>query len=152
MEKEKIRLGIISDTHGLLRPEVVEVLKTCTHIIHAGDFDNPEVLNALQPLGFIYAVRGNNDFYWAKHLKKILHFTIGGIKFLLVHDLMDAGRHVKDAQVVIHGHSHSYAEEYYDGRLYLNPGSCGHRRFYTQPSMAVMTIENGHYQVEKITL
>lgn len=152
MKKEKLRLAVISDTHGLLRSEVVDILKTCDYVIHAGDFDIPEILDAIQPYGHIYAVRGNNDFYWARHLKKILHFTIGGVKFLLVHDLMDAGRHIRDAQVVIHGHSHSYAEEYHDGRLYLNPGSCGHRRFYNGPTMAVMTIENRHYQVEKITL
>ena len=75
------KIGIISDTHGILRPQVLEILKTCDCILHGGDINKPEVLDALRPLASIYAVRGNNDRDWAEGLAKSLHFTIDGVEF-----------------------------------------------------------------------
>ena len=80
-ETKRIKIGIISDTHGLLRPEVVEILKNCDYIFHAGDVDRPELLDALRPLGALYVVRGNNDGYWAQNLRRSLNFTVGNVKF-----------------------------------------------------------------------
>ena len=125
--KEKI--GIISDTHGLLRPEVLEILKDCKYILHAGDVNKDEILDVLRSMGNLYVVRGNNDKDWAENLRTSLSFTIGGVKFFMVHNKKDAAWELGDTQVVIFGHTHKYFEKMIDGRLWLNPGSCGRSRF-----------------------
>ena len=149
---EKIKMGIISDTHGLLREEVKERLKDCTYIFHAGDVDRPEILDELRTMGFLYVVRGNNDGYWAQNLRRSLNFSVGNVKFFIVHDRKDAAWELGDTQVVIFGHSHKYFCQEIDGRLWLNPGSCGRNRFGGEVTMAVMTVENGSWEVEKIVL
>ena len=149
---EKIKMGIISDTHGLLREEVKERLKDCTYIFHAGDVDRPEILDELRTMGFLYVVRGNNDGYWAQNLRRSLNSSVGNVKFFMVHDRKDAAWELGDTQVVIFGHSHKYFCQEIDGRLWLNPGSCGRNRFGGEVTMAVMTVENGSWEVEKIVL
>lgn len=149
---EKIKMGIISDTHGLLREEVKERLKDCTYIFHAGDVDRPEILDELRTMGFLYVVRGNNDGYWAQNLRRSLNFSVGNVKFFMVHNRKDAAWELGDTQVVIFGHSHKYFCQEIDGRLWLNPGSCGRNRFGGEVTMAVMTVENGSWEVEKIVL
>lgn len=149
---EKIKMGIISDTHGLLREEVKERLKDCTYIFHAGDVDRPEILDELRTMGFLYVVRGNNDGYWAQNLRRSLNFSVGNVKFFMVHDRKDAAWELGNTQVVIFGHSHKYFCQEIDGRLWLNPGSCGRNRFGGEVTMAVMTVENGSWEVEKIVL
>ena len=149
---EKIKMGIISDTHGLLREEVKERLKDCTYIFHAGDVDRPEILDELRTMGFLYVVRGNNDGYWAQNLRRSLNFSVGNVKFFMVHDRKDAAWELGDTQVVIFGHSHKYFCQEIDGRLWLNPGSCGRSRFGGEVTMAVVTVENGSWEVEKIVL
>lgn len=149
---EKIKMGIISDTHGLLREEVKERLKDCTYIFHAGDVDRPEILDELRTMGLLYVVRGNNDGYWAQNLRRSLNFSVGNVKFFMVHDRKDAAWELGDTQVVIFGHSHKYFCQEIDGRLWLNPGSCGRNRFGGEVTMAVMTVENGSWEVEKIVL
>lgn len=149
---EKIKMGIISDTHGLLREEVKERLKDCTYIFHAGDVDRTEILDELRTMGFLYVVRGNNDGYWAQNLRRSLNFSVGNVKFFMVHDRKDAAWELGDTQVVIFGHSHKYFCQEIDGRLWLNPGSCGRNRFGGEVTMAVMTVENGSWEVEKIVL
>lgn len=146
------RIGIISDTHNLLREEVVEILRTCDCVFHAGDMVVPEILDAIRPLASVYAVRGNNDMDWARNLLRSLSFTIEGVKFFMVHDKKDVVWNLGDTQVVIFGHTHHYFEKIIDGRLWLNPGSCGWQRFGQEASMAIMTVENGKYQVKKIII
>lgn len=146
------KLGIISDTHGLLRPEVMEVLKTCDCILHGGDINKPEILDELRPLASIYAVRGNNDREWAEGLAKTLRFTIEGVEFFMTHNKKDVAWDLGSAQVVVFGHTHKYFEQMIDGRLWLNPGSCGRRRFGQEPTMAVMTVDKGSWKVEKIVI
>lgn len=146
------RIGIISDTHGLLRPEVLNILKTCDCILHGGDINSPEILDQLRPLASIYAVRGNNDREWAEGLAKTLSFQIEGVEFFMTHNKKDVAWDLGNAQVVVFGHTHKYFQERIDGRLWLNPGSCGKRRFDQEITMAVLTAENGNFQVEKIVI
>lgn len=146
------KIGIISDTHGLLRPEVLEVLKTCDCILHGGDINTPQVLDRLRPLASIYAVRGNNDREWAEGLAKTLRFCIEGVEFFMTHNKKDVAWELGSAQVVIFGHTHKYFQQEIDGRLWLNPGSCGRRRFDQEITMAVMTAEKGKYQVERLVI
>lgn len=146
------KIGIISDTHGLLRPEVMEILKTCDCIFHGGDINKPEILDQLRPLASIYAVRGNNDKEWAEGLARTLRFSIEGVEFFMTHNKKDVTWNLENVQVVIFGHTHKYLEQKIDGRLWLNPGSCGRRRFDQEITMAVMTVEDGKYQIEKIVI
>ena len=152
METGPIRVAIMADTHGVLRPEVERILETCDVIVHAGDFDNQMLyhkLNVDQPL---YAVRGNNDRGWSGGLGQVNRFEIGGVKFIMAHERVDIPSVLKDIQVVIFGHSHMYYQQEISGRLWLNPGSCGYQRFTLPLSMAVMTIEDGTYEVETVWL
>ena len=146
------KIGIISDTHGLLRQEVLDILQNCDCILHAGDFDRPEILEQLRYLGSIYAVRGNNDRGWAENLSSALRFRIEGVEFFMTHNRKDVAWDLENTQVVVFGHSHKYLEKITDGRLWLNPGSCGYSRFGGEVTMAVMTVEKETYQVEKIVL
>ena len=95
------KIGIISDTHGLLRPEVLKILKTCDCILHAGDVDRPEILDQLRPLGSLYAVRGNNDGDWARGIATALRFKIENISFFMTHNKKDVAWDLKDTQIVI---------------------------------------------------
>ncbi len=147
-----IRVGIISDTHGVLREDVKEVLRTCSHIIHAGDMDRSFIVSELTPIGKLYAVRGNCDGEWASSYLDTYPFSIGGVKFFLIHNRKKVPYPRPKVDVIVFGHSHKYFYEEKDGILWLNPGSCGRRRFYGDLTMAVMTIQNGSYEVEKITL
>lgn len=152
METGPIRVAVMADTHGVLRPEVESILETCDVIVHAGDFDNQMLyhkLNVNQPL---YAVRGNNDRGWSGGLGQVNRFEIGGVKFIMAHERVDIPSVLKDIQVVIFGHSHMYYQQEISGRLWLNPGSCGYKRFTLPLSMAVMTIEDGTYEVETVWL
>lgn len=148
----KTKIGIISDTHGLLRPQVLEILKTCDCILHGGDINRPEILDQLRWLGTLYVVRGNNDKEWAEGLSENLRFTIGGVSFFMVHNKKNMVRNLDGVDVVVFGHSHKYFEKEVDGRLWLNPGSCGRRRFNQEITMAVMTVEDGSFEVEKIII
>lgn len=148
MINEPIRAAVISDTHGLLRPEVEKILQSCDLVIHAGDFDNQMVFHKLKIRQPLYAVRGNNDFDWAEQLPQIRRFKLGNFRFLVVHDQADIPRDVGDAQVVIFGHSHMPFQKQQNGRLWLNPGSCGYRRFTLPLSMAVLTLQENECQIE----
>ena len=145
-----IKVGIISDTHGLLRPAVLKELQSCDYILHGGDVNKPEILDTLRAIAPLYVVRGNNDKEWAEELPKHLTVTLGGLTFFMVHNKKDVPPDLGDAQIVVFGHSHKYFEQQQEGRLWLNPGSCGRRRFDQEITMAVMTIDGTDYQVQKL--
>ena len=146
------KIGIISDTPGLLRPEIVEILRTCDCILHGGDINKPEILDQFRPQSYVYGVRGNNDKDWAEGLSRTLRFTIEGVEFFMTHNKKDVAWELGSAQVVVFGHTHKYFEKMIDNRLWLNPGSCGPRRFDQEITMAVMTVDNGTYQWEKVAM
>lgn len=145
-------IGIISDTHGLLRPQVIEQLKTCDAIFHAGDIDKPEILDELRAIASLYVVRGNNDKDWAEALPFSLSVEMSGVRFFMIHNKRDLPENLGNTQVIVFGHSHKYLEQTIDGRLWINPGSCGKRRFNQEISFAIMKIDEGTYSVEKIVL
>ncbi len=127
-----MRVGLISDTHGLLRPQALAALDGCDHLIHAGDIGSVAVLRALVALAPMTAVRGNNDVgadYQA--IPEHVFLTLAGVRILVVHDVKQAPALLTDEQadVVVSGHSHKPLIEHRDGRLYVNPGSAGPRRF-----------------------
>ena len=110
--KEIYRVGVISDTHGLLREEVINKLKTCDYIIHGGDIDKEEILDELKNIAPLFVVRGNNDKgEWANSLSRELYFNIGDIKFYMIHNIKDIPNNLKNVDVIVFGHSHKYFYE-----------------------------------------
>ena len=146
------RIAILSDTHGLLRPEVLDRLEEADVILHAGDINTRAIVDRLKALGPLYIVRGNNDKEWAEDLPHSLTFTVEGVRFFMVHNKKDVPKDLSGADVVVYGHSHRYAMEDREGVLWLNPGSCGRRRFDQEITFAMMTVEKGRYQVEKVVI
>lgn len=147
------RIGIISDTHGMLRPEVLENLNGCDAIVHGGDINKQDILDELGKIAPVYAVRGNNDKEWAARLAHSLSIVLYGVSFFIVHNKKEIPKELEDTQVVIYGHSHKYEEKYVDGRLFLNPGSCGPRRFTQPVTMAVLEIAgDSSFQVKRIDI
>jgi len=134
------RIAVISDTHNLLRPEVADIIKSCELVLHGGDISGPDTLEKIRSLsGNYYVVRGNNDRDWASDIPYTLEVELYGRKFFMTHKKKDIPSDV-EADVVIYGHSHRYAQDYINGTLYLNPGSCGPRRFNQAITMAVLTV------------
>lgn len=145
------RIGVISDTHGMLRPEVLDALQGCKAILHGGDIVDQDILERLGKIAPVYAVRGNVDKEgWARELPETLKVTLFGIRFFLIHNKKQISSGPEDVDVVICGHSHKYEEKHSDGMLWLNPGSCGPRRFLSPVTMAILEIgEDGGVKVEK---
>ena len=152
-----IKVGVLSDSHGLLRPQVAAILKTCDCAIHAGDVDDQAILDELRALVPLRVVRGNNDKDWAEHLPLFLDFELAGLRVYMTHKKKDLPKDLSAYDLVIYGHSHQYAEAWLPlaaGRrtLLLNPGSCGPRRFHQPVTMAVMEIADDGWQVKRIEI
>ena len=147
-----MKLAILSDTHGLLRPEVVEYLKTANAILHGGDINRPAIVEELKQYAPLYIVRGNNDKEWAEAIPHHLTFTLEGVTFAMVHNKKELPVDLTGVKVVVFGHSHRYVQEEKDGILWLNPGSCGPRRFHQEITMMMAEITEGTLQVEKVTI
>ena len=145
-----MKLAILSDTHGLLRPQVVEHLKTADAILHGGDINKPAIVEQLQQYAPLYIVRGNNDKEWAEDIPHDLIVTLEGVTIFMVHNKKEVPADLSGVDVVVFGHSHKYVQEEKDDLLWLNPGSCGPRRFHQEITMMMVKIEDGTIQVEKI--
>jgi uncharacterized protein len=138
-----LRVGVISDTHGLLRPEAIAHLTGCDHIVHGGDIGGPEILAQLALLAPVTAVRGNNDTApWAASLPETRLLQLGGVKIYVIHNLdqLQAQGRPAGVRVVVSGHSHKPLICQRDGVLYVNPGSAGPRRFRLPVSVARLEI------------
>lgn len=146
-----MRIAILSDTHGLLRPEVVEYLKTADVILHGGDINKQSIVDELRQYAPLYIVRGNNDKEWAQNIPHDLTLTLDGMTFVMVHNKKEIPD-LTGANVVVFGHSHKYLQEEKDGVLWLNPGSCGPRRFHQEITMMMAELSGGSLRVEKITI
>jgi len=151
-----MKVLVLSDTHGLLRPEVKKMLRECDAAIHAGDFHTQkifdEITSAVPAKVPLYLVRGNNDGRWAAHLPDYLEFVLDGVKFCLVHDRKTLPQNLNGCQAAVFGHSHQYLEERKDGRLYLNPGSCGRQRFRLGLTLAILHLKDRKISVQKVDI
>ena len=175
-----MKIGILSDTHDLLRPEVIAHLRGCGCILHGGDISSPGILERLGEIAPVKAVRGNNDKDWAEELPVSLDFALGGLRIYMTHKRKDLPADLSAYDLVIFGHSHRFEETWlpadlspYDlavfghshqygetwlehpaGRrtLLLNPGSCGPRRFLQPITLAVMEITEDGWQVKRIEI
>lgn len=147
-----MKLAILSDTHGLLRPEVTEQLKNVDAILHGGDINKQSIVDALEQYAPLYVVRGNNDKEWAQHIPHNRTVALGGLVFFLVHNQKDVPADLSGVDVVVFGHSHKYSQTEKGGVLWLNPGSCGPRRFHQEITMMAAEIADGTLRVEKVVI
>ena len=148
-------IGVISDTHGLLRPQAVKALRGVELIIHAGDLGGPEVLARLTAIAPVQAVRGNVDKGdWARPLPRNRVVAVDGVQLYVLHNLyeLDLNPGAAGLAAVIYGHSHEPSLESQDGVLYLNPGSAGPRRFSLPVTLALLRVTGEALKVEFIKL
>ena len=153
-----MKIGIISDTHDLLRSEVTDRLQGCDCILHGGDISNRKILDRLAQIAPVRVVRGNNDKDWAESLPLFLDFELGGLRICMTHKKKDLPADLSPYDLAVCGHSHQYASVWLEpaggGKrtLLLNPGSCGPRRFHQPITMAVLEIGEEGFTAERIEI
>ena len=152
-----MKIGILSDTHDLLRAEVTDALQGCDYILHGGDISSRRILDRLEEIAPVKAVRGNNDKEWAEYLPLFLGFELGGLRIYMTHKKKDLPGDLAAYDLVIYGHSHQYASAWQetDGKrrtLLLNPGSCGPRRFAQPITMAILEVEPDGWDIRQIRI
>ncbi len=150
-----MRVGLISDTHGLLRPEALAFLRGSNHIIHAGDITGPEILTPLEAIAPLTVVRGNNDRgAWAETIPETAVLRVGTLAIYVIHDLKELPIDPAAAgmRVVVAGHSHKPSQAERGGVLYVNPGSAGRRRFRLPVSVGELLVDGDQVTVRLVTL
>jgi putative phosphoesterase len=150
-----LRIGLISDTHGLLRPEALAFLAGCDHIIHGGDIGGPEILDGLAAVAPLTVVRGNNDTAaWTRTIPATARIDLGGVGIYVIHDLkeLDIDLRAAGVRVVMSGHSHRPSSAERGDTLYVNPGSAGRRRFSLPISVGELLIDDGKVAVRLVML
>jgi len=149
------RVGLISDTHGLVRPEALAALEGSELIIHAGDIGKAEVLTSLKAIAPVIAIRGNNDRdAWAKKIPAVLTVQINGIAIRVIHNVnvLEADPITEGFRAVVSGHSHKPGVETREEILFINPGSAGPRRFKLPVAVGKLRITSGNVTAEIIEL
>jgi putative phosphoesterase len=148
-------IGVISDTHGLLRPEAIEALRGAKHIIHAGDIGDPAILDRLSEIAPVTAVSGNVDREaWAKNIPETNVLEVDGVSIYVLHILENLDLKPRSAGIdaVIYGHSHVPKQELKDGVLYFSPGSAGPRRFQLPVTVGKLIVQDGKIRAEIVQL
>jgi uncharacterized protein len=154
MSKQQTLVGIISDTHGLLRSEAFAALQGSAHILHAGDIGTPEILERLRTIAPVTAVRGNNDFGpWANGIPERVSVELGGVRFMIIHDLNELPLSERaGVDVIVSGHSHRPRAERMGTSWLVNPGSAGPRRFTLPITVAQACVTDGQVDVKIVIL
>jgi putative phosphoesterase len=150
-----VRVGLISDTHGLLRPEALDFLAGCDHIVHGGDIGNAAILERLAQIAPLITVRGNNDGEaWARAIPVSAQLTVGAVVLHAIHDIkeLDIDPAASGVRIVVSGHSHRPSCSERNGVLYINPGSAGRRRFSLPISAAELVIDGNQVRPRIVTL
>lgn len=147
-----MKIGILSDTHGLLRPEAAAALEGSAVLLHAGDIHRPAVLDALEQIAPVRVVRGNNDWGWAEHIPLTLDFQLCGLRVRMAHRRRDLPADLSPFDLAVFGHTHRYEESRQGHTLLLNPGSCGPRRFGQAVTLAVAEISAGQIDVTRVDI
>ena len=147
-----MKIGVISDTHGQLIPEVISALEGCEAILHAGDVGCSEVLERLEKLAPVYSVRGNCDGAWAKNIPAAIDKEICGLRVFITHRKTELPNDLGNYDLAVFGHSHRY-EQFCQGRtLMLNPGSCAPKRFSPRVTMAIIEADGKSLDVRRIDI
>lgn len=149
------RIGVISDTHGLVRPEALSALRNSELIIHAGDIGKSEVLTALKSIAPVVAIRGNNDREsWAKKMPDIFQLSVNDVRIYIIHNVneLEVDPAADGFSAVISGHSHKPGIVHHDNLLFLNPGSAGPRRFKLPVTVARMNMHRSQLRTKIVEL
>lgn len=153
MSIDRIKVGLISDTHGLLRPEALEALRGCDTILHAGDVGAGVLEKLKRTFHTVVAVRGNTDWGpWGQTLRWTEQVDVSGLKFYIVHDLSRSPAVPEGVHVVVHGHTHRWSSAQEGGLWYINPGSIGPRRFDLPITLGIAVVEGPNIQLKRITI
>jgi len=155
MSSAQIVIGVISDTHGLLRPDALAALQGSNYIVHAGDIGDPDILTRLKEIAPVTAIRGNVDCEaWARKMPETNVLEVGGVSIYILHNLaaLDLKPEAAGFSAVIYGHTHVPKQEVKNKVLYFNPGAAGARRFKPPISVGKMIVENGSIQGHTINL
>ena len=152
-----MKIVLLSDTHDLLRPEVLALLPGCDCILHSGDVSSQKILDQLTQFAPVKVVRGNNDKEWAAGLPLYLDFEASGLRVYMTHKKQVLPKDLTRYDLVIFGHSHQYSDTWVihlGGKrtLLLNPGSCGPRRFHQPITLALLTIQDDGWTVKRIEI
>ena len=147
-----MRIGILSDTHGLLRDEVMKALEGVDHIIHAGDIDSKEVIDSLESIAPVTVVRGNADKDWAEHIPVTVSIDLSGKRFYVIHNKAKTDRDLSGYDVIVYGHSHKYSCLEKSGQIWFNPGCCGKRKPGQEISLAIAEITGEDIIFEKVVI
>lgn len=147
-----MKIGVISDTHNLLRPEVLSTLSEVDLILHGGDIAEKKILDQLYAIAPVYAVKGNNDKEWAEGLPVFLDMEIGGIRIYMTHKKKETPDDTEPYDLIIYGHSHKFEAEKKKKTVFLNPGCCGPRKSNQEITMAVVEVEDGKLKLKKIEI
>ena len=152
------KIGIVSDTHNLLRSEVAAALEGCSCILHGGDISSREILDRLEAIAPVKAVRGNNDKEWAEHIPAFLDFELEGLRICMAHQKKHLPRDLSGYDLAICGHTHQYVSDWLDYQdsthrtLLLNPGSCGPRRFHQPITLCILRVDEDGFAAERIEI
>jgi len=155
MSRNPKTIGLISDTHGLLRPQALRALESADMIVHAGDVGDPEILEALKTIAPVFAVRGNVDTdQWAQALPETEVIETDSIMLYVLHDVhaLDLNPATAGFHVIISGHSHKPTRTEHNGVLFLNPGSAGPRRFDLPVTVALLHLDQGPWKIDFVHL
>jgi uncharacterized protein len=150
-----LRIGVISDTHGLLRPEALAALRASDFIVHAGDIGDPDILTRLGEIAPVTAIRGNVDREaWAKKIPATNVLEVQGVSIYILHNLggLDLKPEMAGFSVVVYGHSHVAKFETKNGVLYFNPGSAGPRRFQLPVTVGRLNVKDGKVSGETVEI
>ena len=157
-QKKQMKIGILSDTHDLLRPEVLETLQGCDRILHGGDISSRKILDRLEQIAPVHAVRGNNDREWAESIPVFLDFELGGLRICMAHKRKDLPEDLGSYDLAVCGHTHRYESVWVEPKnggkrtLLLNPGSCGPRLFHQPITLAVLRIGADGFNAKRIQI
>ena len=147
-----MKIAVISDTHDLLRPEVLDHLRGCDCILHGGDISSRKILEQLEEIAPVKAVRGNNDREWAEGIPTLLDFELGGLRICMAHKKKDLPKDPAPYDLAVCGHTHRYESAWIGRTLLLNPGSCGPRLFHQPITMAMLRTDEDGFACEKIEI
>lgn len=147
-----MKVAVLSDTHGLLRPEVLEIIRSADVILHGGDINRMDIIQTLQEFAPLYVVRGNNDKEWAESLPLFSQVTLDKARIYMTHKKKDLPHDLSGYDLIVTGHTHRYECKKIGEQLLLNPGSCGPRKPDQPITLAMLTIEEGTISVEKIEI
>ena len=147
-----MNIALLSDTHNLLRPEVLAALSGAEAILHAGDISSQQIFDQLRKLAPVYAVQGNADKEWAEQMPLFLDFEYNGLRVYMTHKKKDLPTDLSPYNLVVFGHSHAYSDTQQERTRIVNPGSCGPRRFHQPITMAMAELTESGIEITRIDI